>query len=318
MLDGFSTAGPVWLLAAKGASSWLTMLGVTLSAALPLFLAALGGLYSERSGIINIGLEGMMLAGAFAAGVTSFAMASSPHVGPWLGVLAAGAAGMAFAWIHGLLCINMRADQIISGVAINILVAQGTIFASMLLFGGKGGSKALATVPEWSLGPLQLSPLLLVGLVALALTSWLLWRTPFGLRLRACGEKPQAASSAGIDVARMQMTAVLISGLLAGLGGAVLLQEAGRFGKEMTAGRGYIALAALIFGGWRPTPVLLACLFFGGAFALKDQLGAFSQIHIPSEWLRMVPYVLAMLAMCGLVGRVQPPAALGQIEDNTH
>lgn len=296
------------LLFATQSNTWWTMCSVALAAALPLFLAAIGGLYSERSGIINIGLEGMMLAGAFAAGVWGVFLPEQTLFWTWFGVLLAGIAGMALAWLHAIMCIKMRADQIISGVALNILVLQGTIFLSMFLFGGKGGSPAIPTITDWGVGPLQLSPLLLLGVVALVGTSWLLWQTPFGLRLRACGEHPEAARSAGIPVAAMQLKAVLISGFLAGLGGAVLLHTAGRFGKEMTAGRGYIALAALIFGGWRPTPVLGACLFFGVAFALKDQLSAVTSWQLAPEWLTMLPYALALLALCGFVGQVKPPA----------
>lgn len=301
------------LVAAIG-SAVLAFFSVTLSAALPLFLAAIGGMFSERSGIINIGLEGMMLAGAFAAALTGVWMTGMPGASPWVGVLVAGLAGALFAALHAVLCIQMRADQIISGVAINILVAQGTIFASMYLFGGKGGSPRIPTIQEFALGTFSLSPLLVAGFLVLLGSAWLLWKTPYGLRLRACGEHPAAARTAGIQVAAMQWSAVLISGFLAGLGGAALLNEVGRFGKEMTAGRGYIALAVLIFGSWRPYPVLGACLFFGSAFAFKDQVTALTGLKLPSEWLMMLPYLLAILALCGFVGRSQPPAALGKIE----
>lgn len=315
MLDAF-LALQTYSFAAIQLTSLTALFVVTLSAALPLLLAGLGGLYSERSGIINIGLEGMMLGGAFAAGVTSFWLPQHTILGPWLGLAAAGATGLILAGLHAYVCIHMRSDQIISGVAINILVAQGTVFLSMYLFGGKGGSPQVNTLPEWAIGPFTITPILLLGVGLLLLSIWSIWHTPFGLRLRACGEHPKAAQSAGISVQKIQFTAVLISGLLAGLGGAVLLNEAGRFGKEMTAGRGYIALAALIFGGWKPIPLLGACLFFGCAFALKDQLSVFIGFSIPSELLSMLPYIVAMLALCGFVGKVHAPASLGKTEQS--
>lgn len=296
----------------SGFSLW-TLITVALAASAPLLLAALGGLFSERSGVINIGLEGMMLAGAFAAGWVGFAMPSSTHLSPWLGLLLAGLAGAGLASLHAAVCIVLRTDQIISGVAINILALHGTTFSSLVLFGGKGGSGLIPTMPKLSLGPLQLSPLLLVAALTLAGTWWLVFRTPFGLRLRACGEVPAAVESAGLSVKKLQWIGVLLSGTLAGMGGALLVNEAGNFGKDMTAGRGYIALAALIFGGWKPIPVLFACLLFGVTYALNFQLQTMPNINIPSEWINMLPYLLTILALCGLMGRSRPPASLGQL-----
>lgn len=303
---------PLFAAAGKGFSFW-TLLSVTLAASAPLLLAALGGLFSERSGIINIGLEGMMLTGAFAAGWVGFMYPHWGQGGPWVGFLAAGLAGAALAVIHAAVCIVLRTDQIISGVALNILALQGTTFLSMVIFGGKGGTGLLQhTLPKWSLGPLQISPLLPVTVVLLVTTWWVVFRTPFGLRLRACGEYPAAVQSAGVSVAKTQAIAVIVSGALAGLGGAILVSEAGNFGKDMTAGRGYIALAALIFGGWKPIPVMFASLLFGFAYALNFQLQTMPNIPIPSEWINMLPYVLTILALCGLVGRSRAPASLGQ------
>lgn len=293
--------------------SWWTLLTVALASSCPLLLAALGGLFSERSGVVNIGLEGMMLMGAFAAGWVGFALPDLGAASPWLGFLLAGVAGAMLASIHVLLCVVWRTDQIISGVALNLLALQATTFLSLLLFGGKGGTGLLPhTVNKWSIGFLDLSPFFLVCVVVLLATWWLVFRTPFGLRLRGCGEYPAAIASAGISVIRIQTTAVILSGALAGWGGAILVNEAGNFGKNMTAGRGYIALAALIFGGWKPLPAALACLLFGLAYALNFQLQTIPSIRIPSEWINMLPYVLTILALCGLVGRSRPPASLGQ------
>ena len=296
--------------------SLVTLTVVALGAAAPLLLAALGGMFSERSGIINIGLEGMMLSGAFAAGLWGYFFQSGGWV-PWVGFLWAGLAGALLAWLHAWICIRMKADQIISGVALNILASQSTIFLSLLIFGGKGGSGLLKqTAGKLSVGTFQISPFFLVSIAILVASSWAMFRTPFGLRLRASGEHPQAAASAGISVSKMRTIGVLLSGLLAGFAGAILVNEAGNFSKDMTAGRGYIALAALIFGGWKPWPVLFACLLFGFAYALNFQVQSLPQIHIPSEFLDMLPYLLTILALAGVVGRSQAPAVLGQVEDH--
>ena len=295
----------------SGGISFWTLLTVALAAAVPLLLAALGGLFSERSGIINIGLEGMMLVGAFAAGWVGFMFPHMGGWGPWFGFLLAGFAGAALAAVHAVICINLRTDQIISGVALNILALQGTTFLSLVIFGGKGGTGLLSTMPKLAIGPLQLSPFFFITALVLVGTWWLVFRTPFGLRLRACGEYPNAVTSAGVSVAKTQAIGVITSGFLAGLGGAVLVNEAGNFGKDMTSGRGYIALAALIFGGWKPIPAMFACLLFGLAYALNFQLQTIPNIKIPTEWINMLPYVLTILALCGLVGRSQPPASLG-------
>ncbi len=296
--------------------SFLSLLVVMLGAATPLLLAALGGMFSERSGIVNIGLEGMMLSGAFAAGVVGFFLRGEVW-SPWLGFFFAGVVGALLAALHAWMTIQMRVDQIISGVALNILASQGTIFLSLFIFGAKGGSGLIPkTAGKIFIGKMAFSPFFFLALLILFLSSWLIFKTPFGLRLRACGEFPAAAKSAGIPVKKMRYIGVIMSGLLAGLAGAVLLNEAGSFTKDMTAGRGYIALAALIFGGWKPFPVFVASLLFSFAYALNFQLQSMPAFHIPSEFLNMLPYLLTILALMGFVGRSKPPAALGQIDES--
>lgn len=286
------------------------LLTVTIGTSLPLVFAALGGLFSERSGIINIGLEGMMLIGAWATAWAG-SWAGSSLWSPWLGMAIGALAGGFYASLHALLTIRAKADPIVSGVALNLLASQVTLLLSLLAFGGKGGSGLLpATVSKIAWGGLSLSPFLPVALLAVGATAFVLWQTPWGLHLRACGEAPSAAKAAGLPVARLQTSAVIASGLLAGFAGAILVQEAGSFSKEMTAGRGYIALAALIFGAWKPGRVLAACLLFGFAYSLHFHLQT-SSSSIPSEIVSMLPYLLTLLALAGFVGRMRPPAALG-------
>jgi len=295
--------------------SIISLLVVMLGASTPLVLAALGGMFSERSGIVNIGLEGMMLTGAFAAGIVGFFFRDNAW-SPWVGFLFAGGLGGLLAWLHAVISIKMRADQIISGVAINILASQSTIFLSLFIFGAKGGSGLIPkTVGKISLGFISISPFFFITLFILFVSSWVMFKTPFGLRLRACGEYPEAAQSAGIPVKKMRYIGVIISGILAGFAGAILLNEAGSFSKDMTAGRGYIALAALIFGGWKPVPVFFACLLFSFAYALNFQLQSIQSFHIPPEFLNMLPYILTIFALMGFVGRSKAPASLGKISE---
>jgi simple sugar transport system permease protein len=267
--------------------------------AAPLLLAAMGGLYSERSGVINIGLEGIMLAGAFtAAAVTHYAG------NPWVGLLAAAAAGVAVASMHAVACIRYRADQVVSGTAINILFLGVPALLSGALFESTG---ATPQVPREQLVPTF--PIVLAFLLV-PLTWYVLERTRFGLRLRAVGENPEAAETAGVSVYRIRYAGVMISGALAAIGGAYLsIGQASLFARNMTAGRGFIALAALIFGNWRPVPVMLACLFFGAADALSIQMQGVSRV--PVQFIQIVPYVLTVIVVAGFIGKARPPRALG-------
>ena len=277
----------------------LSLLFSAIRLATPMLLAALGGLYSERSGVINIGLEGLMLAGAFTAATVTFYSHN-----PWVGVLAAILAGVGVALIHAVACIRYRADQVVSGTAINILFLGVPALLSGALFQSTG---ATPQIPKDQLLPL--APIVL-AFALVPVTWWVLSRTPFGLRLRAVGENPEAADTAGVNVSRIRYAGVMLSGALAAIGGAYLsIGQASLFTRNMTAGRGFIALAALIFGKWRPVQTMLACLLFGLAEAISIQMQGV--VQIPVEFIQIVPYVLTLVVLAGFIGHSRPPRALG-------
>jgi ABC-type uncharacterized transport system permease subunit len=272
--------------------------------ATPLLLAALGGMFSERSGVINIALEGLMLAGAFtAASVTWYAQS------PWVGLLSAILAGAAIALIHAVACIRYRADQVVSGTAINILLTGVPALLSGAFFLSSGSTPQ---VPKEDLIPL--TPVVIAFLLV-PLSYYVLYYTPFGLRLRAVGENPEAADAAGVSVNRMRYTAVLLSGALAGIGGAYLsIGQSSLFTRNMSAGRGFIALAALIFGKWRPVQTMLACLLFGFTEAVAIQLQGvhpFGGEEIPTQFVQIIPYVLTIVVLAGFIGQSRAPRSLG-------
>jgi len=271
----------------------------TIRLATPLLLAAIGGLYSERAGVINIALEGLMLAGAFtAAAVTHYA------ANPWIGLAAAIVAGMAVAGIHAVACIRFKADQVVSGTAINILFLGVPALMSGALFQSTG---ATPQIPQGNLLPY--APIIIAALLV-PITWWVLNRTRFGLRLRAVGENPEAADTAGVSVTRIRYTAVLLSGALAAIGGAYLsIGQSSLFTRNMSAGRGFIALAALIFGKWRPVQTMLACLLFGFAEAVSIQMQGVA--GIPVQFIQIFPYLLTMIVLVGFIGRSRAPRALG-------
>ncbi len=265
----------------------------------PLLLAALGGLYSERSGVINIALEGLMLAGAFTAATVTYVSGN-----PWIGLAAGIGAGVLVALIHGVACIRFKADQVVSGTAINILFLGVPALLSGAFFQSTGATPQL---PQGQLMPL--APIVL-AFVLVPVTWYVLNRTPFGLRLRAVGENPEAADTAGVNVARVRFAAVMLSGALAAIGGAYLsIGQSSLFARNMSAGRGFIALAALIFGKWRPVQTMLACLLFGFADALSIQMQGVSKI--PVQFIQMVPYVLTIVVLAGFIGHSRAPRALG-------
>lgn len=281
--------------------------------ATPLTLAAIGGLFSERSGIVNIALEGLLIAGAFAAATTTYFCGS-----PWVGVLAAAVAGAMVAHVHGFTCIKCKGDHIVSGVAINILAMGAAPFLAGAFFGTTGSTPDVArSLGTWSLGIPALgrfSPLVYLSWLAVPFAYVLVFRTRFGLRLRAVGENPWAAEAAGVNVARVRYIAVLLSGVFAGLGGAYLSIGCGTsFVRNISAGRGFLALAALIFGKWNPLGAFAACLLFGFADAFQMRLQGVSAI--PPQFVQMVPYIVTMLVLVGVVGRAKPPAALGKAYD---
>jgi simple sugar transport system permease protein len=300
--------------------------------ATPLLFACLAGLYSERAGIFDIGLEGKMLMAAMASASVAFLTGSV-----WAGLLAGMMASLLMAGLHGIASITFRGNQLISGVALNFVASGITVLIAQRLFGQGGRTPPLAGDARFSpiilpfaeelrdvpvIGPLYYEvisghPLLVyVALLAVPVTWWVLYRTRFGLRLRAVGENPAAVDTAGISVVGLRFAAVAITGILCGLAGAYLATalQAG-FGREMTAGRGYIALAALIFAKWRPVAALWACLLFGffQALALRpDVVEAVVQVKIPVPFLDALPYVLTVLVLAGFVGKAIPPRAGGE------
>jgi general nucleoside transport system permease protein len=297
-------------------NSFGTLLASTIRNATPLIFAALGGMFSERSGVVNIGLEGLMLISAFAGVVGAF-LSGSALVGLGFGL----AAGLVFALIHALMCITFEADQIISGTAINLLALGGTGFLMVLIFGSGGTSPRVSGFKEVAIpllsdipliGPALFNQSLLVYLMYLLIpiTWFVVFRTPFGLRLRATGEVPEAVDTAGVSVARMRYYGVALSGLLAACGGVYLsMGILSAFTENMTTGRGFIALAALIFGRWNPIGAAGAALLFGLGLAVTFQA---PQDVIPLEFIQMLPYVLTIVALAGFGGRAIAPAAIGR------
>ena len=309
----------------------IQILDSTVRLATPILLACLAGLFSERAGVFDIGLEGKMLISAF------FSAATASLTGDvWLGLLAGIASAMVFALIHGVASITFRGDQLISGVAINFLAAGMTVLIAQDWFsqGGRtpalfGGARfgpidlpfaeAVEDVPI--LGPIYAellsghTALVYVALLAVPLTWWILFRTRFGLRLRAVGENPGAVDTAGVSVVRLRYSAVLICGVLTGIAGAYLATGlAAGFVKDMTAGRGFIALAALIFAKWRPFYALFACLLFGFLEAIANRYPSFDLgvVTVPNAFVQALPYILTVVILAGFVGRAIPPRAGGE------
>ena len=295
-------------------------LAATLRMATPLILCAMGGLFSERSGIIDVGLEGKMLMAAFFAAATASVTGSA-----WLGMLAAIAAAETLALLHGFACITHRGNQVVSGVAINILAAGLAVVLSTAWFqqGGQtpslGASARLMPLFWPSAGD---NILVYVALLSVLLTWWIVGRTRFGLRLRAVGEMPLAVDAAGISVAGLRYRAVMLCGLFTGLAGAYLsiAQNAG-FSRDMTAGQGFIALAAIIFGKWRAFPAFGACLIFGllDAIAIRLQGVRIPGVgEVPVQLIQALPYLLTMFLLAGFIGRAVAPKAVGIPYEKEH
>jgi len=282
----------------------LQLLASTLRVSTPLIFAALGGMFSERSGVINIALEGLMLIGAFGAAVGAYVTHS-----PWLGSAAGMSAGLLLAALYGLFVIRWRANQIVAGTAINMLALGLTPFLCKILYDVTGQTPAIPLADRFQAAPLYLS-WIMVALCWL----WLKY-TRGGLWVSFAGEHPEALDAAGIRVNRVRWAAVLASGALAGMGGASLsVFLASSFSRNMTAGRGFIALAALIFGKWKPLPTALACLLFGFAEAVQIRLQGVSLWGgkpIPVQFIQILPYLVTILVLAGFVGRSRPPKALG-------
>ena len=293
-----------------------------LRSATPLIFAGLGGLFSERSGVINIALEGLMLMGAFTAAVATYELHN-----PFLGLLCGILAGGALAFVYAIACIKFEADQVVAGMGINILMGGLPALISGSIYDSTGStpqidiSQQLPTLFYFLpfeifrfLSNISFATFLVFLLVPICW--YVLYRTPFGLRLRAVGENPAAADAAGVNVLRLRYVAVVISGLLAAAGGAYLsIGQSSLFTRNMTAGRGFIALAALILAKWRPVPVMLACLFFGFMEALTNQIQGVIKLpsgeDIPIQFIQMIPYVLTIIVLAGFIGLSRAPKALG-------
>ena len=310
----------------------LSLAGSTVRLAAPLVLAALAGLYAERSGVVDIGLEGKMLAAVF-AGAAVASLTGSAALGLGAGI----AAALVLALLHGVAAIAAGADQIVSGMALNLIAAGATPSLASAWFGQRGTTPPLPagarfgpiTLPlAQSLGEVPIAgrvyttiisghslPVYLAWL-AVPLTAFVLSYTGFGLRLRAVGESPEAVNAAGLSVARLRFTALAVNGVLCGLAGVCLSMAQGNgFLRDMSAGRGYLALAALIFGKWRPWPVLAACLLFAAADAVQARLQGVVLPGIgavPVQLIQALPYMITVVILAGLVGMARPPRALGK------
>ncbi|MCL4458444.1 MAG: ABC transporter permease [Chloroflexi bacterium] len=300
---GFDAAVPMSILAAA------------MRMCVPIALAAIGGTFSERSGIMNLGLEGMMLMGAFGGALTTFYTGN-----PWLGVLTGIIFGAIFGLLHAVLCINLKVNQALSGITIPLLALGLTTFLLQVIWGNKGQSEMVTALPTVSVPLLKdipllgilfdrQNPLVFVLFAVVILAQIVLFKTSIGLKLRAIGENPEAADSLGLNVNRTRYFCVVLSGALAGLGGVSLsLGQLNFFQQNMTAGRGWIAVAANIFGRWNPLGVFVASIVFTLADAVQQHL----TLDIPVQLLQMIPYVLTIIVMTLVVGRVVAPAALGR------
>ncbi|HEX8395792.1 MAG TPA: ABC transporter permease [Longimicrobium sp.] len=290
----------------------LAFLLQTIRIAIPYLFAASGGMIAERAGVVSLTLEGFMLSGAFTATLGAYYSGN-----PWIGLLCGILGGLAMGLVHAVACIRYRADQIVVGMAINLLVVGLTRFFLHMAFDSSSNSPRVAGFggegASTGLGALASNPLVWMGLLLVPVMAWLMFRTAFGLRVRAVGEHPAAASSVGVPVSRVRYTAVALSGMLAALGGVYLALDQHQFTDQITAGRGFIALAAVIFGRWHPVRTAIACLLFAAAETLQIQLQAFE--IVPSQFVAIIPYVLTIVALAGVIGRSVSPAALGKAED---
>ena len=285
----------------------------TIRIAIPYLFAASGGVVAERAGVVSLTLEGFMLTGAFAATLGSYYSGS-----PWIGVLCGIGGGLLFGLLHAVASIRYRADQIVTGIAINLLAVGLTRFFLLMAFDSSSNSPrvpgfGIAGDADSLTGALVRNPLVWLGLISIPAVAWMVHYTPIGLRVRAVGEHPVAAETLGVPVRRVRYIAVALSGILAGLGGVYLALDQHQFTDSMTAGRGFIALAAIIFGRWEPVRAGLACLLFAAAETLQIQLQGMQ--GIPSQFVQMIPYVLTIVAVGGFVARSTPPAALGKVDE---
>ncbi|QNK58141.1 ABC transporter permease [Paenibacillus sp. PAMC21692] len=310
---------------------WGQLINTTLVFSTALIFAALGGMFSERSGVVNIGLEGLMVSGAFAAAVATHS-ASEAGFGsgsPWIGLIAAVVYGVLFSLLHAVATITFKSDQTVVGVVINILALGVAIYFTRSLYDGsvqtpqlydvfsKVSIPLLSDIPIIGEGFFHAYPTTYIVVILVAISFFLLFKTPFGLRLRAVGEHPSSADTVGINVSRYRYIGVMLSGALAGLGGATItLTTTSSFAYNTISGQGFIALAALIFGKWNPLGLAGAAVFFGFAQAIRNfaQLFDWSK-NIPTEVFYMLPYVLTLIVLAAAVGRSSAPSALGRPYD---
>lgn len=301
----------------------LALLSQAIRISVPYILATLGGTISELGGVVNIALEGLILTGSFCAVLGTYYSGSA-----WVGLLSAVIGGALVSLIHGIVSIRYRANQIISGLAINILAIGLTKFFLKVIFHSSSNSSRVTGLPSWNwggqslaepcgglssipiLGEILSHPLILLTVVLILTAHILVYRTPFGLRLRAVGEHPACADTLGIKVYGMRYMGVILSGILASLGGAWLAFDQHQFTDGMSGGRGYIALAAMIFGKWSPFGATLAALLFGIAEAVQIQLQT-AGIKVPTQFIQMIPYLLTIIVLAGAIGRARPPSADG-------
>lgn len=284
----------------------LQFIGQTLRIAVPYLFAAQGGVIAERAGIISLTLEGFMLGGAFTGALGSYYTGSA-----WLGLALGMAGGLAFGALHAVATVRFQANHVVAGIAINLFAIGITRVILKLLFDSSSNSPR---VEGFGTGLQSFSnPIVWMGLLVTPAVAWMLYRTTFGLRVRAAGEHPEAAESVGVRVSLVRYAAVGMSGILAGLGGVYLALDQHQFTDGMTAGRGFIALAAVIFGRWDPWRAAGACLLFAAAETFQIQLQSVG--FIPAQFVAMIPYVLTIVALAGVVGRSLPPAALGRVKE---
>lgn len=303
------------------------IIGTTLMYSTPLIFTSLGGVITERSGVVNIGLEGMMYFGAFTG-----AAAAWFYQDPWIGLLAAGLGGALLGLIHAIACVSFSAEQIVSGIAVNFIGPGAALFLSRMLF---DGATQTLTIPnkiplpfDFLFGEDKLFArsgfmdlvfnrfaTVYLAFILVAVVWFVLYKTRIGMRLRAVGENPEAANTLGISVTRIRYGAVVMSGFFAGMGGAAMsIAVVSRFSNTLISGHGFIALAAMIFGKWKPQGALVACLLFGAAKGFEIFLRA-KGVPVPGDILAMLPYVLTIVILVGLVGKTTPPAAIGKIFD---
>ncbi len=281
----------------------MIFLAQTLRISVPYLFAASGGVIAERAGIVSLTLEGFMLSGAFGAVLGSFYSGSA-----WIGVLCGIGAGLLCAALHGVASIRFKADQIVVGIAINLLVIGATRFLLQLTFGSTSNSPRVDGFSTAGGG--LANPMIWLAILTVLGVTWMMDHTVLGLRIRAVGEHPAAAEASGLSVKKLRYIAVAMSGVLAALGGVYLALDQHQFTDNMSAGRGFIALAAVIFGRWHPMRAALACILFAAAETLQIQLQG--STVLPTQFIQMIPYVLTVVALAGLVGRAVPPAALGR------